>query len=121
MPDVVLTHLLKLLDISDPELADALGVTRQTVYNRKSGRQQMKLRHLGETADVLGIPSHVLLLPPVEAIRWLIDNQPSRIAGGPTPDGEIRSNDPILWKFPTAQIHTLPDRSNGLDGLALAS
>ena len=75
-PARILHRLMSILDMTDAELAARLGVSRQTVHSRRTGRSQMSLDHIRETAAALDIDPLVFLGTQVEAVQWIIDNRP---------------------------------------------
>jgi transcriptional regulator with XRE-family HTH domain len=59
---------------TDISLAQKLGVSRQTVHNRRTGRTAMTADDMAATAQVLGrsgVDPVLLLGPPHEAVAWL--------------------------------------------------
>ena len=73
-------HLLMAnLDVTDAELADLLRTSRQTINSRRKGRVPMTADDLSEVAEALGVDVAILLGPPHEAVRWLVEHQPDRL------------------------------------------
>jgi hypothetical protein len=70
----VLHLLMATLGETDISLAQKLGVSRQTVHNRRTGRTAMTADDMAATAQVLGrsgVDPVLLLGPPHEAVAWL--------------------------------------------------
>jgi len=63
-------------DVTDAELAVRSDVSRQTIYNRRTGRRSMAIEEVQVMADVLGVPAHLFFQGPVEAIAWIVNNRP---------------------------------------------
>jgi hypothetical protein len=66
--------LLQLFDVPQTEIAQALGLTRQTLNQRIAGTTTFKPWELTGIAKMLDVPEDVLDLPIAEAIRWILDH-----------------------------------------------
>lgn len=69
-----MTALLANLDVSDAELAVRLGLTRQTIYNRRHGRRGITSHQIIEMAEALDVPPGLFVGSRRDAVQWLIDN-----------------------------------------------
>lgn len=101
---------MSLLDVSDTALANALDVSRQTVHNRRKGRQRMSVDHIEETAQALGVDPRLFLGSELEAIRWVAEHQPDRFD---TPDDDGGGDGKVTQLFPS------PLRSHRSDTVVL--
>lgn len=63
------------LDVGDTELAKRLEVSRQTVHNRRKGRQQMTVAQLEATAEALGVDPRLFLGTELDALRWITEHK----------------------------------------------
>lgn len=72
-PGLVMHHLMNLLEKSDIEMGDALGISRQAVYKLRTGRTKASTARLKQVAAVLGVPSAVMMTTPAAAIRYVLD------------------------------------------------
>jgi hypothetical protein len=77
------------------ELADALGVTRQTIRNRRLGRADMTVSDLRATASALEVPVELFLQHPREALRWLADHKMDELLGDESEDPPPANTSPI--------------------------
>lgn len=59
---------------TDAQLADALGLSRQTVQNRLSGATAMAYPELVGFAAFFDVPEEVLYIGPDTAVRWVLDH-----------------------------------------------
>lgn len=75
-PSRILHRLMSILDLTDADLALRLEVSRQTVHSRRTGRTQMSLDNIRETAEALEVEPLVFLGTELEAMRWIIENKP---------------------------------------------
>lgn len=66
---------MAVLGETDISLAAKLGVSRQTVHSRRTGRTSMTADDLADMARALGVEAALLMGPPHEAVRWLVDNR----------------------------------------------
>ncbi len=71
--------LMATLDVSDIELARRLQLSRQAVHARRTGRTAMTADDLAAVAEALEVDPAILLGPPHEAVRWLVEHQPDRL------------------------------------------
>ncbi len=67
-------QVLRYLGASQSEIAEGLGLTRQSLNGRLMGRIQFNPWELDAIAKGLGIPRKVLNGSPEDAIRWLLDH-----------------------------------------------
>lgn len=73
--------LMAALDISDIELARRLDVSRQAVHSRRTGRTSMTADDLADVATALDVDPAIMLGPPHEALRWLVENRADQLDG----------------------------------------
>lgn len=81
------------LEVSDVELADRLQTSRQTINSRRKGRVAMTAEDLAEMAAALGIDPAILLGPPHEAVRWLIEHRADQLDGRGNDDRQHNGGD----------------------------
>jgi transcriptional regulator with XRE-family HTH domain len=63
------------LGVSDAQLGDRLGVSRQTIHSWRTGRTSMTLDTAAQIADALGIEAALFGGRPSDAVRWLADHR----------------------------------------------
>lgn len=73
-PSLVMHHLMNLLEVSDIEVGEALGISRQAVYKLRTGRARASTARLKQIAVVLGVPAAVMMTTPAAAIRYVLDS-----------------------------------------------
>jgi hypothetical protein len=69
-----LTTLCALANISDKRLAEMMGVTRQTAYNKRTGRSALDLNDLDLFARILEVPVTAFLMERDQLLRWVADH-----------------------------------------------
>ena len=74
------------LDVSDIELARRLDVSRQTIYNRRTGRTPMTADDIARMAQALEVEPAILLGAPHKALQWLVDNRSAELDEPKEPD-----------------------------------
>lgn len=62
---------MDVLGVSDVELGDRLGVSRQTIHSWRTGRTPMKVDTIHALADALDIEPALFTGRPSAAVRWL--------------------------------------------------
>jgi DNA-binding XRE family transcriptional regulator len=67
-------QLTRLIGVRQTEIADALGMSRQTFNGRMTGATNLEPWELAGIAAMLGVPVHVLEMEPNDAIRWILDH-----------------------------------------------
>ena len=60
--------------VTDQDIAEVLGLTRQTVQNRFAGKTAIAPWELAGLAAFFDLPEAVLFDGPDEAIRWVLDH-----------------------------------------------
>lgn len=104
-PHIVMHHLMNLLEQSDADMAATLGLSRQAVYNRRTGRSTMTSADIKQVALALGVDPRLFLGTAAEAIMWVIRRT------DPNPDGgdKLRPNaDVVQW-----DLLGIPTRAKG--------
>ena len=91
-PNAVLYALARVMGVSDIELADATGLARQVVYNRRMGVSKLKADELGKLADALGVKVDVFFGEPIDAVLWAVESRPELQGASPGPLGASPSN-----------------------------
>jgi len=74
------TALLRYFDIPREELAQAMGLTRQSIHNKLNGRTVLRHEEVAGLARFFGVPADVLRLEPDVALRWVLDHPEARPA-----------------------------------------
>lgn len=65
--------------LSGRDVARALGLNPQTVYNKLAGRNPFRHEEILALSDLLAVPVDVLLrLEPRDALRWVLDHPDCR-------------------------------------------
>lgn len=72
-PHLVIHHLMNLLEVSDVEMGERMGISRQAVYKIRSGRSNLSAARLKRVADALGVPAVLLMTTPAAAIREVLN------------------------------------------------
>lgn len=76
-PSQVMHHLMNLLEINDAEMADRLGIARQSVHALRTGRSRASGDRLRQIANALGVPAPLMMGTAAEAIRTVLDRMES--------------------------------------------
>jgi transcriptional regulator with XRE-family HTH domain len=72
MPHRVLHYLMANRSVTDTELAKRLGLTRQTIYNRRTGRSMMSAADIFDMAAALEVEPGLFMRSPADAVEWLL-------------------------------------------------
>lgn len=71
------------LDVSASELGRAIGLAQSLMSERFNGKKVIEPWELEGMAAYLGVPVHILMMEPGEAIKWLSDHpQRGKAQGG---------------------------------------
>lgn len=70
----VLDLAMRVFDITDQVLADRVGMTRQSIQQRRKGITRMRLGDVDRFAVALDVNPLVFSLDPEEALRFFADN-----------------------------------------------
>lgn len=62
------------LGISQSELAQLTGLSRQTLHGRLAGTTKLEPWEVDGIAVALGIPEWILWSEPADAVKWIIEN-----------------------------------------------
>ena len=73
--------LARMLDRTDQRLASASGISRPTINQKRTGGSPIRSTDLAPLAEALEVEVDVLLLPPTEAARWLVEHRPDLLNG----------------------------------------
>jgi transcriptional regulator with XRE-family HTH domain len=60
--------------INQTQLAEAMGMSRQVVSDRLTGKAEISVWELDGIAAILGVPAEVLKTSPDEARQWILDH-----------------------------------------------
>ncbi len=71
---ITLGLLMGILNLTDKDVAERTGLSRQSVQQRRTGLTKMRLGDVDQMADALGVSALLFSLPPVEALRFVADN-----------------------------------------------
>jgi transcriptional regulator with XRE-family HTH domain len=63
------------LGVSDTEFAQVMGVSRQTMHKRRTGRVSMTADDLHDMARALDVDPALFMGDPVDAVRWLTEHR----------------------------------------------
>ena len=74
--NAVLFHLCRLTGTTDVELADVLGITRQSAHARRARNATIPANDLPTIADLLDVPVDLFFGLPVDAVSWVVKNRP---------------------------------------------
>ena len=75
----IIRRLKRLYGVTDLQLAEALGLTRQTVQGRLSGSTQITPWELAGFAAYFGVPVEVLMTASADdVLRWILDHPEAR-------------------------------------------
>jgi hypothetical protein len=72
-------QLAHLFGITQSDIANALGMSRQSLSGRITGSAMFQPWELAGIAVMMDVPRDVLDLNPKEAILWAFDNHPERL------------------------------------------
>ncbi len=86
-PNRVLFALMRVAGVSDIDLAEAIGLDRQRVYNRRLCKNRIPANELANMADALGVPVTLFFGEPLAAVTWLLANRPDLFGGEPATEG----------------------------------
>ncbi len=103
-PHLVIHHLMNLLEITNAELGNRLGISKQAAYKIRSGRQNLSTARLKRVADALGVPSPLLMTTPAAAIRWVLDNLEDDDDGGPGAEVTTLRSPAGVVQWPTTEM-----------------
>lgn len=78
----VLRRLMRYFDVTDSQIADALGVKRQTVNGWANGRTKIPAHMEAGIAAAFGLPREVIYLTPDDVIRWVLDHPSDLLFSG---------------------------------------
>lgn len=84
--------LVRMLKLNDRKIEARSGISRQTINGKRSGSSPIRARDLWPLADALDVDVEVLLLQPVEAARWLVENRPDELDQPEAPGKSERAN-----------------------------
>jgi antitoxin component HigA of HigAB toxin-antitoxin module len=70
--------LLRHFDLSQGDLGLALGLSRQSICNKLTGRGVLRQEEVLGLAQFFGVPTDVLHLDPEIAVKWVIDHPDAR-------------------------------------------
>lgn len=71
----VLHQIMTMLEVSDIDLAVALGVSRQTIHKRRKGTRSMTGDDMKATAEALGVDPRLFMGTRLEAIDWIREHR----------------------------------------------
>lgn len=115
-PHLVIHHLMNLLEITNAELGNRLGITKQAAYKIRSGRSRLSTERAKRVADALGVPAVLLMTTPAVAIREVL-NQIEADDGDGGPGGNVTP----LWHASVGGAEKMVWQSLSDDFLPLAS
>lgn len=61
--------------LTDDQIAERTGISRQTVNKRLSGYTRIGLEDLEALAAAFEVPRDIFFMPPNDAIRWVMDRE----------------------------------------------
>ena len=74
--------LARTLGRTDGDLHRRTGISRHTSSQKRTGAKPIRAGDLWPLAEALDVEIGVLLLPPADALQWLIDNRRKLLNGG---------------------------------------
>jgi transcriptional regulator with XRE-family HTH domain len=77
---LTLVPIMKLLNLSQRELADRMGHNEMWLSNRVKGRHQIHPWEMVGFAIALDIPVEILYMSPAEAVKALVTAYPERLS-----------------------------------------
>lgn len=90
-PNDVLSWILRLRAISDIEFASMVGLTRQSIYNKRAKGRSITAAELGDMAEALDVPVALFFHEPIDVVRWAIENRPEWFSTSDDKEGATRT------------------------------
>jgi DNA-binding Xre family transcriptional regulator len=66
--------MMRLRDINDGQLAERVGMDRNSIFKRRVGRARIRPGNMDDFAAALGVPAELFRKEAPDILRWFADN-----------------------------------------------